>query len=74
MAIMFLTGQEITEIRRAAGMNLKQFGDLLGVTEATVSRWESGHRRPKYEMMERLNDLAHKHLKSRRRKELAGAK
>lgn len=72
MAIMFLTGPDICAIRHNAGMNQREFGDLLGVADATVNRWERGHRRPKYEMMERLNELAKKYSKPR--KETAVAK
>ena len=55
--IMFLTGKDITLRRESLGLNLKQFGEMLGVSEACVSRWEAGKRRPKYEMMERLNSI-----------------
>ena len=55
--IMFLTGKDITLRRESLGLNLKQFGEMLGVSEACVSRWEAGKRRPKYEMMERLNRM-----------------
>ena len=55
--IMFLTGKDITAIRKKLGLNLKGFAELLGVTEACISLWESDKRRPKYPMMERLNRL-----------------
>jgi len=58
--VMFLSGKDIATIRESLGMTLKEFGKLLGVAEATVSRWEADKRRPRYEMMERLNDLSHK--------------
>lgn len=55
--LMFLTGKDISKIRQARGLTLKQFADLLGVTEAAVSRWEADKRRPRYDMMEKLNDM-----------------
>ncbi len=62
--IMFLTGKDISALRHAMGMNLREFADSLGVAEATVSRWEANKRRPNYEMMERLSKLYDKHVKA----------
>lgn len=36
----------ITSIRRAKGLNQKDFAELLGISEAMLSRLESGERRP----------------------------
>ena len=36
----------ITEIRTDMGMNQRQFAEALGISEAQVSRLESGERRP----------------------------
>ncbi len=36
----------IAERREKAGFTQKQLGDLLGVSDVTVSRWETGHREP----------------------------
>ena len=55
--LMFLTGKDIAAIRHAMDMNLREFAEMLGVAEATVSRWEADKRRPKYAMMEQLNVL-----------------
>lgn len=74
MAIMFLKGNDIREIRKAAGMNQREFGELLGVADATVNRWELDKRRPNYDMMERLYALADKYLSKSTRKQFAGAK
>lgn len=57
MAIM-LTASDITVIRTSRKMNLREFADFLDVSEATVSRWESGKRHPTWKMMVRLNELA----------------
>lgn len=73
MAFMFLNNEEIAAIRRAAKMNLRQFGELLDVTTATASRWESGKRYPSRQAMIKLNELAGKYLKNGRKRELAKA-
>lgn len=77
--LMLLTGPDITAIRNALGMNLKEFGKYLGVAEPTVCRWEAGQRHPKWKMMETLNELAEQvqsrngHSRNGRRKAAAGA-
>lgn len=62
--LMFLTGKDIATIRHGLAMNLREFGELLGVTEAAVCLWESGKRRPRYEMMERLNQVANQRIET----------
>ena len=37
-----LSPEEIRQGRAKLGLTIKQFADMLGVNEATVSRWESG--------------------------------
>jgi transcriptional regulator with XRE-family HTH domain len=49
--------EDIAAIRQARGMNLREFGDLLGVSEATASRWESGDRHPQIETLIRLGEM-----------------
>jgi putative zinc finger/helix-turn-helix YgiT family protein len=41
-AARLLTPQEIRQGREELGLTQKQFANLLGVGEATVSRWETG--------------------------------
>ena len=36
----------IAERRERAGKTQKQLGDLLGVSDVTISRWETGQREP----------------------------
>jgi len=38
-------GRALRSIRGAFGMSQKRFAKLLGVTDFTVSRWETGHHR-----------------------------
>jgi DNA-binding transcriptional regulator YiaG len=35
------------ELREAAGLTQREVGRVIGVDEATVSRWESGARAPR---------------------------
>ena len=35
-----------TAIRQAAGLAQSDLADVIGVSQATVSRWESGRREP----------------------------
>lgn len=71
--LMFFTGADIAAIRQKLGLTQKAFGEALGVAEATVSRWEADKRRPRFDDMERLNDLADK-VGYRRGRAVAAAK
>lgn len=73
MRIMILEAAEIAEIRKSKGMNLRQFGQLLGVSEATASRWEAGIRHPRFATLVKLNQLANE-IPKRKRRELSEAK
>lgn len=53
-----LNGQDIAAIRKKRGQSPTQFAAFLGVSENTVRRWEIGDRHPRWDMMERLNQLA----------------
>ena len=44
----------IRNIRSCLELNQKEFGALLGVTFATVNRWENGHSVPKQKMQEQI--------------------
>ncbi len=41
-----LAGEELGVIRRALGVSQEQMARLLGVSFATVNRWEGGHSSP----------------------------
>ena len=38
---MFRTKDKMKELRRGKGSNIRQFADLLGVSQSTVKRWEA---------------------------------
>lgn len=48
---------KIRNIRLSRGMNQTEFGELLGVTQASVSRWEKGSM-PDPPLVARLADMA----------------
>lgn len=37
-----MTGEELRRRRRALGLNQTELGELLGLTQNTISRWEKG--------------------------------
>lgn len=39
--------EDIRALRKAMGLRQHQFCKLLGVTQATISRWETGEERPR---------------------------
>lgn len=55
--VMF-NADEIRKLRLGLGMSLADFAERLGVTVAAVSRWETGNRHPRYETLEKLNEIA----------------
>lgn len=64
--LQLLSGEEIAAIRKQAEMTQRDFAKIMGVTNATINRWELSRRRPSYKMMERLNELAKKYNKPRK--------
>lgn len=50
-------GKFLAELRKQKGMTQEQLGELLGVTNKTVSRWETGAYLPPVEILQRLSDL-----------------
>jgi len=40
------TGQSIRDLRRNLRMTQEEFAHTLGITVATVDRWENGHAKP----------------------------
>jgi len=40
------TGQSIRDLRRNLRMTQEEFAHTLGITVATVNRWENGHAKP----------------------------
>lgn len=61
MLMNMFTGQDIRKIRVALGLSMKELGEMLGgISESTVSRWESNERHPRFATLVKLNELAKK--------------
>lgn len=63
--IMF-TPEAIRELRKTLRLTMKELGVRVGVTEATVSRWEAGERHPRFKQIVTLNELADSRKRVRR--------
>ena len=50
-------GAFLAELRRQRNLTQEQLGEKLGVTNKTVSRWETGSYLPPVEMLQRLSEL-----------------
>lgn len=46
----------IRDLRKAAGMTMKQLGAIIGVAESTVSQYETGKREPDFETLLMLGE------------------
>lgn len=54
---MQIIGRFLTQLRRERGLTQEQLGEKLGVTNKTVSRWETGTYLPPVEMLQILSEL-----------------
>ena len=54
---MVKMGSFLAELRKEHGMTQAELGEKLGVTNKTVSRWETGSYMPPVEMLEELSTL-----------------
>lgn len=53
-------GKGVKALRSSAGMTLDEFGDLLGVTKGTVSRWENefmGMTNDHFDLLQGLSEI-----------------
>lgn len=55
-----MTQKQIRDLRTSAGMTQEQFAHQLGVTVATVNRWERGHTAPSQLAKLALNGMKEK--------------
>ncbi len=53
------TGKFIAQQRKLNGLTQQQLGDLLGVSNKTVSRWENGNYMPDIEMIQLISKALH---------------
>lgn len=55
-------------MRKSIGLSQEKFGDAVGVTTASVCRWEKGVRKPKelYEVIENIRYVVKERIRKRR--------
>lgn len=46
----------LRKIRRSRKLTMKQLGEMVGVTESAIGLYETGKRKPSYEMLLRLGE------------------
>ena len=51
------TGEFIAKLRKDKGLTQEQFGDKMGVTNKTVSRWETGKYLPPADILILMSEL-----------------
>ncbi|MFR5451146.1 MAG: helix-turn-helix domain-containing protein [Roseburia hominis] len=47
------TGAKIKEIRKQKGLTQKQLGDLCGMADSAIRRYENGNANPKIETLKK---------------------
>ena len=52
-----IVGKFIAKLRKDKDMTQEQFGEALGITNKTVSRWESGSYMPSIDMLQRMSQI-----------------
>lgn len=50
------TGAKIKEIRKRKGLTQKQLGDLCGIADANIRKYENGKQNPKMETLQKIAD------------------
>ena len=50
------TGTKIKEIRKQKGLTQKQLGDLCGMADSAIRRYENGNANPKIETLQKIAD------------------
>ena len=49
-------GNNIRTLRKAAGLTMKQFGGIMGVSESTISLYETGKNEPDISMLKKMSE------------------
>lgn len=50
-------GEKITNLRQELGLNQKQLAEKVGITEASLSRYENNLREPRAEIISRISEV-----------------
>lgn len=54
---MILFSERLRELRIEKQISQSELTKILGVSQRSISRWETGYREPDYEMLEQLADF-----------------
>ena len=54
-------GSDIKSVRQKSLLSQEAFAQELGVSFATVNRWESGKSKPSYKAMKQIDDFCKSH-------------
>ena len=54
---MVKMGSFLAELRKERNLTQAELGEKLGVTNKTISRWETGNYMPSVEMLEELSTM-----------------
>ena len=54
---MILFSERLRELRIEKQISQSELAKILGVSQRSISRWETGYREPDYEMLEQLADF-----------------
>lgn len=49
----------VRQLRKERGMTQQELADMIGLTKVTISQYETGKRKPSFEMIEALADVFH---------------
>ncbi|MEK4581694.1 helix-turn-helix domain-containing protein [Bacillus sp. FSL R12-0074] len=48
-------GENVRILRTLKGLSMKEFGDVLGVANSTISNWENNRKEPSFEMLQKIS-------------------
>ena len=54
--------ERLKQLRKEKGMTQIELAKTIGVSNGTVAMWETGNRRPSFELLERLSDVFDRRL------------
>ena len=54
--------ERLKQLRKEKGMTQIELAKTIGVSNGTVAMWETGKRRPSFELLERLSDVFDRRL------------
>lgn len=56
---MIIMGNKLKKLRNGKRLTQKQLGDMIGISISSISNYETGLRRPSYEVLIRYSQIFH---------------